>query len=264
MRVFGALLVVSCISFSAPAAPAEPPRPTATSDPSAPHLPPSRWELKKDAPPAVALVLERMKRQRQREFDAQVKAVEHAEKDLGARKSGRVVKQLKTPEGWRAVPSRAGAGVEYAFRTPQIKGQEVVKAERTLEYQKRRLAEISHPDYQPKPVLPIAELREGAAGTVSFKIINQVSGKEAVVRVVDESAAPAAHAANASAAGKELYLSDFPAGEYLPGMILRDWSIEVVGTRNFQGDNGRIRSALHAKPLDWRKWVELVRRPEQP
>ena len=213
--------------------------------------------MKPDAPPGVAKVLERMKNQRRREHEAQLRAVRAAEEDLAARKAGRVVKELKAPEGWRAVPKR-GAGSDYAFKTPQIKGQMVVKAEAALDQARRRLADIARPDYLAKPVLFVGELDEGAAGTVSFSVVHQVSGTEAVVRV-----APDAELGRpgATSSAKEVYLSDFPAREYAPGFVLRDWTIEVTGTKTYQSDNDRTKTAPHAKPLDWRKWVELVRRP---
>ena len=174
-----------------------------------------------------------------------------------ARKAGRVVKELKAPEGWRAVPKRAG-GSDYAFKTPQIKGQMVVKAEAVLEHARRRLAEIAHPEYLAKPVLFVGELEAGAAGTVSFAVVHQVSGTEAVVRVAPD--AELGRPGGTSSA-KEIYLSDFPARDYRPGTVLRDWTIEVTGTKTYQADNGRTKTAPHAKPLEWRKWVELVRRP---
>jgi hypothetical protein len=260
-----ALLLVLCVSLPPHVTPGGqvPSQPAAA--PAAPELPPSRWELKVGAPPAVAVVLERAMRRRRQEFEAQLGAIERAEKDLAARRSGRVVKDLKAPEGWRAIPRRlVGGGFDYAFKTPQIKGQQVVKAEAVLEQAKRRLAEIRHPEYLPKPLLPLAELEQGAAGTVSFTLVQQVSGTEAVVRVGDEP--PATGAGQSGAAKpptKDVYLSDFPARDYLPGMLVRDWTIEVIGTKTYQGDNGRAKAAPHAKPLEWRKWVEVVRRPEK-
>lgn len=233
--------------------------------PAAAQLPPSRWELKEGAPPGVAVVLDRAKRQRQREFEAQLRTIEQAEKDLAARRSGRVIKELKAAEGWRAIPRRVmGGGFDYSFKTPQIKGQQVVKAEAALEYARRRLAEISHPEYLPKPLLPVAELEQGAAGTVSFTIVQQISGTEAVVRVGDEPPSSAAGEPGAAKVRtKDVYLFDFPARDYLPGMVVRDWTIEAVSTKTYQGDNGRVKAALHAKSLEWRKWVEVVRRPEK-
>ena len=254
-RVVCAAIVVSILAPALPAvaAPSAPTPPDVAADP----LPPSRWELKPGAPPGVAKVLERMKNQRRREHDAQLRAVRAAEEDVAARKAGRVVKELKAPEGWRAVPKRAG-GSDYAFKTPQIKGQMVVKAEAVLEHARRRLAEIAHPEYLAKPVLFVGELEAGAAGTVSFAVVHQVSGTEAVVRVAPD--AELGRPGGTSSA-KEIYLSDFPARDYRPGTVLRDWTIEVTGTKTYQADNGRTKTAPHAKPLEWRKWVELVRRP---
>ena len=71
--------------------------------------------------------------------------------------------------------------MEYVFKTPQVKGSEVVKAETALENAKRRLAEIVAADYLPKPVIRSDELKEGAVGTVSITIVQQVSSAEAVV-----------------------------------------------------------------------------------
>ena len=246
---------IVALALAAAAAPAG----SSRADPAtaADALPPSRWELKPGAPPGVAKVLERMKNQRRREHDAQRRAVGAAEQDLAARKAGRVVKELKAPEGWRAVPKRTG-GSDYAFKTPQIKGQMVVKAEAALEQARRRLGEIAHPEYLAKPVLFVGELEEGAAGMVSFSVVHQVGGTECVVRVVPDAELGKP---TAKGVGKELYLSDFPARDYPPGRGVRDYTIEVVGIKTYQSDNGQTKTAPHAKPLDWRKWVELVRRP---
>ena len=112
-RIAASLIVLSLV---APALSADPVPPA--DDATEPQLPPSRWGLKEGAPPGVSLVLERMKRQRQREFDARRRAIERAERDLAARKAGRVVKQLKAPQRWRAVPGRAGGdAVEFTFRS---------------------------------------------------------------------------------------------------------------------------------------------------
>ena len=67
-----------------------------------------------------------------------------------------------------------------------------------------------------------------------------------------------------SKASKEVYLSDFPARDYSPGRTLNDWTIEVVGTTSYQGENGRLNNVLHAKPLDWLKWIQLERRTDRP
>ena len=251
------ILAAALSAAAAPAAPSPAPAASSPADPAADPLPPSRWDLKPDAPPGVAQVLERMKNHRQREYDAQLRAVRAAGEDLAARKAGRVVRELKAPEGWRAVPKRTG-GSDYAFKTPQIKGQMVVKAEAALEQARTRLAEVAHPEYLAKPVLFVGEIEEGAAGTVSFSVVHQISGTEAVVRI-----APDAELGRpgATSFGKEVYLSDFPAREYAPGFVLRDWTIEVTGTKTYQSDNGRTKTAPLAKPLDWRKWVEVVRRP---
>jgi hypothetical protein len=232
--------------------------------PPLPELPPSQWQLKQGAPQAVGELLDRAKHQRELDFATQLRAVELAQKGVRARKAGRVVRDLKAPEGWRAVPVRGGDGVEYAFRTPQVKGSEVVKAERTLDISKRRLAEVMAPDYLPKPFIRAEELKEGAAGTVSITIIQQVSSTEAVVRVDDLLPALVNGKPVPSRASKEVYLSDFPAGDYAPGRTLTDWTIEVIGTTTYQGENGRVKNALHAKPLDWRKWIQPERRPARP
>ena len=226
-----------------------------------PELTPTRWEVKAGAPPGVGVVLRRVHEARRREYEGQLRVIEAAESDLKARRAGRVVKELKAPDGFRAMAGRGG-GREYAFQTPQVKGREVVKGEAILEHAKRRLAEIGHPDYLAKPLIGVAELKEGAAGMLSLRVVHQVSGTEAVTRVEEETAGGPAAAGRAPAAGREVYLSDFPARDYPPGLVLRDYTIEVVGTRNYQGQNGRVKTAVHAKPLEWRKWVEVVRRAE--
>jgi hypothetical protein len=233
-------------------------------EPATPKLPPPQWQLKQGAPPAAAELLDRAKRQREIDFAAQLRAVERARKDVEARKAGRVVRELKSSEGWRAVRPRAGDVAEYTFKNPQIKGREVVKAETMLQNATRRLSDISDPQYLPKPSLRVEELKEGSVGTVSMTVIQQVSGTEAVARVDDIPPAWVNGKLVESKGSKVIYVSDAPAQDYLPGMSLRDWTIEVIGTTTYQGENGRARNALHAKPLDWRKWVELARRTDRP
>jgi hypothetical protein len=227
--------------------------------PPLPQLPPSQWQLKDGAPASVAELLDRAKRQRELEFSTQLRAVELAQKGVRARKAGRVVRDLKAPDGWRAVPTRGG-DVEYVFKTPQVKGAEVVKAETLLANAQRRLAEVMAPDYLAKPVIRSDVLKEGAVGTVSLTMIQQVSSTEAVVRVDDLPPVLVNGKPVASKASKEVYLSDFPARDYSPGRTLTDWTIEVIGTTTYQAENGRVKNALHAKPLDWRKWVDISRR----
>ena len=94
---------------------------------------------------------------------------------------------------------------------------------------------------------------------ISFRIVHQVSSTEAVVQFIDESTSGGV--AGRYVAGKDLFVSNFPAREHPPGMVVRDWTVEVIGTRTYQGDNGRKKSALHAKPLEWRKWVDLAKPP---
>jgi hypothetical protein len=232
------------------------------SQPEAPpqqQLPPSQWQLKQGAPQAVADLLERAKRQRELEFATQLRTVELAQKGVRARKAGRVVRELKAPEGWRAVPVRGSDDVEYSFKNPQIKGSEVVKAETALENAKRRLAEIKAGDYLPKPIVRADELNEGVVGTVALTIIQQVSSTEAVVRVDDLLPVLVNGKPVPSKASKEVLLSEFPAADYSPGRTLTDWTIEVIGSTTYQGENGRVNNVLHAKPLDWLKWSHLER-----
>jgi hypothetical protein len=153
-------------------------------------------------------LLDRAKHQRELDFATQLRAVEVAERGVRARKAGRVVRELKEPQGWRALPTRGGDEVEYVFKTPQVKGGEVVKAEAALDRAKRRLAEVMAPDYLPKPVIRAEELIEGAAGTVSITIIQQVSSTEAVVRVDDLLPALVNGKPVPSKASKEVYLSN--------------------------------------------------------
>jgi hypothetical protein len=213
------------------------------------------------APPGAAAVYERAVRGRRREYEAQLRLIEQLQADLAARKAGRVVKQLKARDGWRVIEKPGGA-VEYAFQTPQVKGAHVVKAEAAQEHARRRLSEIAQPGYLSKPLMRAREVEAGAAGVIRLRIVHQVDGDEAVARAEDEPIPPVAGRSPPQPEGKIVYLTDFPARDWRPGMVLTDMAIDVIGPRTYQGDNGRTMTALHVKPVDWRKWIHQVKRAE--
>src|SRR5215213_660535 len=66
-----AIVVLVAVTALAASAPEEPRQWDVPGGQSSPKLPPTNWQLKEGAPPDVSLVLERMKRQRDREFHAQ-------------------------------------------------------------------------------------------------------------------------------------------------------------------------------------------------